>query len=159
MYKVNDAVFGELSLFLSWSKATSIDFCSKLSDIELIIDGEEDGKFDQEQYDAYLAFMENWETLQYNIVQSILDYYIQRRHELGYDVGHNEDYPLIDTAEQLLKHINLDGIIIKSAVLSEYIDVGLTFSCSWDDENGLGVKLLRGQVVEVGWPRINFPDN
>ncbi|CCG51545.1 hypothetical protein BANAU_3524 [Bacillus velezensis YAU B9601-Y2] len=51
-----------------------------------MIDGEEDGEFDEEQYMAYQTLMQNWEDLQPNLLQSVLDYYKQKRHELGYDI-------------------------------------------------------------------------
>lgn len=30
-------------------------------------------------------------------------------------------------------------------------DIGITFDCTWDIENGLGIRLLNERVTEVGY--------
>ncbi len=62
--KINDAVFGELEYDFVWSKDTSINFLGNEVEIALIVKGDEDGKFDEEQYVAYTSLMQNWEQLQ-----------------------------------------------------------------------------------------------
>lgn len=90
---INDPIFGELEYEYGWVKDTIIRFLEKESEISLVIDGEEDGEFD-EQYMIYQALMQNWEDLQPKLLQSILDYYKQKRHELGYDIELNEKLPI-----------------------------------------------------------------
>jgi len=148
---INDPIFGELEYEYGWAKDTIIRFFGKETEISLMIDGEEDGEFDEEQYKAYQALMQNWEGLQPSLLQSILDYYKQKRHELGYDIGLNENYPLIETPDQILEMITLDGIIVPYADIFEGRDIGITFSCTWDIENGLGVRLLNEKIIEVGY--------
>ncbi|MFO6498388.1 DUF6985 domain-containing protein [Bacillus sp. z60-11] len=148
---VNDPIFGELEYDYGWSKDTTIAFFGKETEIALMIDGEEDGKFDEDQYVAYQSLLQNWEGLQQSFLQSILDYYNQKRHELGYDVEFNENYPLIETKEQLLEDINLVGIIVPYSDIYEGRDIGIIFDCSWDTENGLGLRLINEKVIEVGY--------
>lgn len=148
---VNDTVFGELDYELTWFRYTTIEFCGKKADIALLIDGEEDGRFDEEQYIAYKALMQNWEELQYSLLQPILEYYQQKRYELGYDIEYNENYPAIETMEQLLEKINLVGITVPYGDIYEERDIGLSFDCTWDEENGLGIRLLDEQVNTVGY--------
>lgn len=116
-----------------------------------MIDGEEDGKFDEEQYAAYTSLMQNWEELQPSLLQSILDYYKQERHELGYDIEANKNYPLVETTDQILKMITLDGIVVPYADIFEGRDIRITFNCTWDEENGVGVRLMNEKVTEVGY--------
>lgn len=52
-----------------------------------------DGEFSEKQYASYNSLMQNWKDVQRNILQSILDYYKLKRHELGYDILNNENYP------------------------------------------------------------------
>ncbi|CAI8966064.1 DUF2004 domain-containing protein [Brevibacillus sp. IT-7CA2] len=148
---MNDPVFGELSYFLVWSKDATIHFCGKETEIALTVKGEEDGKFDEEQYMAYQSFMQNWEHLQQSVLQAILDYYKQKRHELGYDIEYHEDYPLIETQEQLLERVVLLEIVVPYGDIFEGRDIGLLFDCTWDEENGLGLRLLNEEVTEVGY--------
>lgn len=148
---INDPVFGELAYFLVWSRDTTIHFCGKEAKITLTVEGEEDGKFDEEQYMAYQSLIQNWEHLQPSVLQAIFDYYKQKRHELGYDIEFNEDYPFIETQEQLLERIVLHEIVVPYGDIFEGRDIGLLFGCTWDEENGLGLRLLNEEVTEVGY--------
>jgi len=149
--KINDAVFGELEYDFVWSKDTSINFLGNEVEIALIVKGDEDGKFDKEQYVAYTSLMQNWEQLQQSFLQSILDYYKQERQELGYDIEVNENYPLVETTNEILEMISLDGIVVPYAGIFDGRDIGITFNCTWDTENGLGIRLLNEKVTEVGY--------
>ena len=148
---INDPVFGELEYGQIWTKDTIIHFLGKEAEIALIIDGEEDGKFDEDQYTAYQSLMQNWEQLQYSFLQPIINYYQQKRHELGYDIEFNEHYPLVETTDHLLEMITLVGIIVQYADIYEGRDIGITFDCTWDIENGLGLRLLNEKVIGVGY--------
>ncbi|CQR55776.1 DUF6985 domain-containing protein [Paenibacillus riograndensis] len=149
--KINDAIFGELEYEYGWIKDTTIDFCGKESEISIMIDGEEDGEIDEEQYESYTSLMQNWDQLQQGFLQAILDYYIQKRHELGYDVEVNENYPLIETIDKLSEKITLVGITVPFADCFEGRDIGLNFDCIWDIENGLGLRLVNEKIINVGY--------
>lgn len=149
--KINDTVFGELEYEYGWFRYTTIEFCGKETEVALMIKGEEDGKFDKEQYIAYNSLMQKWEQIQYSILKPILNYYKQTRHELGYDIDHNENYPEIETTDQILEMINLVGIVVPYGDIYDERDIGIIFDCTWDIENGLGLRLLNEQVNEVGY--------
>ncbi len=149
--KINDAVFGELEYDYVWSRETTIEFCGKEAGIALIIDGEEDGEFSEKQYASYNSLIQNLGHLQQSILQPILDYYKQKRYELGYDVSYNENYPLLETINQLLERIRLVGIYVPSARRFEGRYIGLTFDCTWDMENGVGIRLINEEVARVGY--------
>ncbi|OKP88796.1 cytoplasmic protein [Paenibacillus sp. P3E] len=152
--KKNDPIFGDLEYNYSWSKDTTILFFGRETDITLMIDGEEDGEFDEEQYVAYQALMKSWEQLHESILEPILNYYRQKRHELGYDIAQNENYPLVETSDQILEMIALDGIVVPYGDIREGRDIGILFNCTWDQENGLGLRLLNEEVVDVGYQDI-----
>lgn len=80
-----------------------------------------------------------------------MEYYKQKRHELGYDIELNENYPLVETTNQMLKMISLDGIVVPYADIFEARHIGITFNCTWDTENGLGLHLLNEKVTEVSY--------
>lgn len=151
---INDPIFGELEYKYGWSKDTTIHFLGKETEVALMIDGEEEGEFDEEQYTAYQSLMQNWEQVQHSLLQPILDYYQQKRHELGYDIALNENYPLIETTDQLLDMITLEGIVVPYGEIREGRDIGILFNCTWDQENGLGLRLLNEGVVDVGYQDI-----
>ncbi|MGF7068094.1 hypothetical protein JOD89_002193 [Priestia megaterium] len=96
---INDKIFGELDYQYKWVGYRTIKFLGKDTEIALLVGGTEDGEFDEGQYVAYNLLMDNWEQIQHSILQPILDYYKQKRHELGYDDAVNEDYPLIEKVD------------------------------------------------------------
>ncbi len=150
--KINDAVFGELEFNnYDWIGYKNIEFFGNEVKVALIVRGEDDGQFEEEQYMAYNFLIERWQQLQQSILEPILDYYKQKRYELGYDVEFNENYPLIETATQILEKITLVGIFVPDNDLIDFLDIGLTFDCTWDMENGLGLCFVKGEVTEVGY--------
>ncbi len=149
--KINDPVFGELAYEYGWSRYTTIEFCGKEAEIALMIEGEEHGKFDEEQYIAYNSLIEKWGGIQYSILHPILNYYKQTRHELGYDIAYRRNYPEVENTNQILEMIDLVGIVVSYGDIYEERDIGITFDCTWDIEHGLGLRLLNEQVNEVGY--------
>ncbi|WP_313636994.1 DUF6985 domain-containing protein [Paenibacillus sp.] len=149
--KINDAVFGELEYNYGWVRYTTIEFCETEANIALMVDGDDDGEFSEKQYASYHSLIEDWGHLQQSVLQPILDYYQQKRFELGYDVSYNENYPIIDTVDELLKNIRLVGIYVPSARRFEGRYIGLTFDCIWDAENGVGIRLIDEEVAKVGY--------
>ncbi|NLL05736.1 MAG: DUF2004 domain-containing protein [Clostridiaceae bacterium] len=150
--KINDKVFGELEYNYTWSKDTTIKFLGKEVKIALMVKGNEDGKFEDEQYTSYNSLVQNWEQVQYDILQPILDYYKEKRYKLGYDEDEeDENYSIIKTIEELLEKIIFVGIVIPYAGSFEGRDIGLIFDCTWDKENGLGLRLVDEKIVKVGY--------
>ncbi|QWH38024.1 DUF6985 domain-containing protein [Bacillus mycoides] len=150
--KINDAVFGELEFNnYDWIGYKNIEFFGNEVKVALIVRGEDDGQFEEEQYMAYNFLIERWQQLQQSILEPILDYYKQKRYELGYDVESNENYPLIETVTQIPEKITLSGIFVPDNDLIDFLDIGLTLDCTWDMENGLGLCLVKGEVTEVGY--------
>lgn len=150
--KINDAVFGELEFNnYDWIGYKNIEFFGNEVKVALIVRGEDDGQFEEEQYMAYNFLIERWQQLQQSILEPILDYYKQKRYELGYDVESNENYPLIETVTQIPEKITLSGIFVPDNDLIDFLDIGLTFDCTWDMENGLGLCLVKGEVTEAGY--------
>ena len=96
---INNEIFGELEYDYIWYKDIEIEFLGKKNKIVLMVDGDEDGEFEEEQYIAYKILMEKWNGLQDILLQEILNYYNVIRHELGYDIEINEEYPLIETKQ------------------------------------------------------------
>ncbi|MGG3928207.1 DUF2004 domain-containing protein [Metabacillus fastidiosus] len=148
---IDDPVFGEIEYTYGWCKDITVKFFEKDTEIVLIIAGEIDEKFSEGQHESYISLMQNWKDLHQSFLQSILDYYTQKRHELGYDIEFNENYPLIETKDQLLEHITLVGIMVSYEDIYEGRDIGISFDCTWDEENGLGLRLINEKVIEVGY--------
>jgi len=148
---INDEVFGELSYSLFWHRDMNIQFAGKDCVVALNVDGDEDGGFDESQYIAYQSLMKNWVHFQHRFLTAILDYYVKRRYELGYAAQINKAYPLIETVDEIAKHIELVGIAVPYGDIFDGRDIGLMFDCTWDIENGLGLRLINEEVFRIGY--------
>lgn len=151
---INDIVFGELEFDYMWCENITIRFWDKEQNIILMVAGDEDGEFEEGQYDAYKTLMDKWDSAHVLFLKSILDYYNKKREELGIHIESNENYPRIESSEELLEHITLVGIKVPYANIYGGRSIGISFDCSWDSENGLGLRLNNEQVIEVGYQDI-----
>lgn len=149
--KKEDEVFGMIEFDYSWSKMEEIVFWGKREEIVLLISGDEGGNFEEEQYKAYNMLMKKWEDICPLFLESVLEYYTDRRIELGYDEEYNERFPEITNINELLEHITLVGIKIPYQMVGNGRRVGISFDCTWDTENGLGIKLCDEEVIKVGY--------
>ena len=148
---INDMVFGNLNFDFIWTKYTQIDFFSQKPEIAIMISGEENGTFEKGQYEAYQKLMDNWGEIHISFLKPILMYYQNRREELGYEIESNKNYPQIKSPEEILNHITLVGINVPYAELYGGRSIGITFDCTWDEENGLGLRLSDEQIVKIGF--------
>lgn len=146
---INDKIFGEIEYDLdSWYKEIKVKFGNEECLVDLIIHGDEEGEFDQLQYDAYTMAIENWEEL--IKIEPLLEYYNNLRYELGYEDGSNELYPLIETTEELLEHITLACVVIPYNINKDERRVHFAFSCTWDEDNGMAIRFINEKISEIG---------
>lgn len=151
---INDSIFGEIEYEYIWSRNSKIKFLSREVDIMLIIAGDDDGRFEDGQYEAYKVLTNHWDGIQEILLEFILDYYKEKRKKLGYDIEFNEHYPEINSTKELLDYITLVGIKVPYANIYGGRSIGISFDCTWDEENGIGVRLNDEQVIEVGYQDI-----
>ena len=122
----------------------------------LILYGEEESDITDYQRKCFTAFLEAWNGIQNEVLTQICSYFENLIRELGYGDGPNPQYPLLKDPEKMKELIHLDLILINEEGIYEGRCVGLAFSCTWNDENGLGVLLLNEQVKEIGYQDIVF---
>jgi len=58
--------------------------------------------------------------------------------------------------EQMLKMINMTGITVPYEEVFSGRDIGITFDCSWDNENGLGLRLINEEIFRIGYQDVAF---
>ena len=146
---IQDKVFGIIEYDGFWSKNMKINFFKKPTEVCLIISGDETGKFTDGQYAAYTTLIKDWDKIQSKLLDAVLEYYKKERYEIGCDIEDDELYPQIETADQLLEYITLVGIFVRHSLKDR--EIGITFDCTWDDENGVGLKLKNEEVVRSGY--------
>lgn len=94
-------------------------------------------------------FVENYEAMHDELLYKILEYYCDERENLGYDVEENEDYPFVSSIDEISNMITFRAITIPNQ--QRFIKgVFLVYDCSWDIEEGLGIRIVDGQITRVG---------
>lgn len=151
---IDNEIFGKLEFDYTWYKKEQILFGGREEEIVILVAGDEKGEFEDGQYEAYKMLRAKWSDLQEMLLGKILDYYKSRREELGYDIEQSEKYPEILTTKQLLEHITLVGVKIPYAEIYGGRSIGLSFDCTWDNENGLGLRLNDENITKVGFQDI-----
>ncbi len=151
-----DKVFGQLEYEFQWFGEKRFDFNGSENIITLAVYGEEDEEFSAKQYESYTKLLDSWSEIQKSVIDRGLSYYIDLRKKLGYEVQENEHYPKIESKDDFLKHIEFVGITIFAAKKLDGRYVGLTFDCSWDEENGLGFLLINEKVEKIGYQDVSM---
>ena len=108
------------------------------------------------QIEAFRRFNDNRDVFFADLEKQLLDYYNQTRTECDLDEETTKElFPVIDDARQLASMIRLTGILIGYFDGDDWSAViGLLAECSWEVEHGLGVKIVDGRVVEIGFQDI-----
>ena len=151
---INDSIFGKIEHDYKIRTRSKIKFFNNDVDIMLMIAGDDEGQFEDGQYEAYQALINKWNEIQETFLEPILEYYKQKRKELGYDIELNKNYPEIKSTKELLNYITLVGIKVPYADIYGGRSIGISFDCSWDEENGLGLRLNNEEVIDVGYQDI-----
>ena len=153
---LKDQTFGELYYEYGWNGTAALNWLGETENISLAVSGEEEDGISDYQRESFTAFVNAWPSLQAEVLEQIYHYYLRLAEELGYGDGSHPDYPRLGQVSDINEHIHLDLISIFEEGIYEGRCVGLAFSCSWDDENGVGVLLVNEKVEEIGYQDIVF---
>ena len=153
---MTDPIFGNMEYEYGWNGTVKIDCFGRTEEIALALSGEEDSPITEYQYSSFKAFMDAWEQIMDHTADAIREYYISLREELGYDKEDNAGYPPLDKTSEVLKLISLDMMVIPEEGIFDGRCVCLAFSCSWDEENGLGIRFINEAVDEIGFQDLAF---
>lgn len=85
-----------------------------------------------------------------SILNALLEYYPFLKEV------YREEIPTIISKYDFQDLISLNSIHIFNEEIDGYTYLGFSFDCSWDEEHGLGVKILKDKVIEVGHSDIAY---
>ena len=138
----------------AWFGKEKVSFNGRVYEVDVQIDSDDEDMIPENAKEVLTDLLNNMENYTSQVAESILDYYNDRRDELGYSDVENPDYPEIDTAEEILDMVSLIGITVPDQ--DDYDDTAfsLVFDCTWDKENGVGVCFEGGEVEDVGFQGI-----
>ena len=112
-----------------------------------------------EQIQALSQFIEERFAIFERLEQQLLEYYQSARaeaqhcYEADYFAAH---YPEISDKAHLERHVRLKSVLVGHYMSGPDSYIGLVIDCDWDQELGVGVKLVHNAVSEIGVQDIAF---
>lgn len=153
-------VFGNLDFSEDfWHGNLTIDFFKNTCNVELFVYVDEGEDFEQIQIDSFSEFMKKWDDIQHDVAEKLLNYYKTERKSLGYDKEANELYPDIDSVDEVLKMVNIVGLIVPYPAVCDVFEgrsIMIAMNCTWDIENGIGIRFLNEVIDEIGYQDVAF---
>jgi hypothetical protein len=103
------------------------------------------------QRDAFDLFRRIEEHVKPRVYAEILAYYqsIIRDYRAQFSAEFLHLAPRVSSVEEVRRLITPEAVYIDD-VRAEDGEVALLYDCTWDDSHGLGVRLAKGEVAEVG---------
>ena len=156
--KITHSVFGELTFDNGWTKYIDLYIFRKSYSVEVNIDADEDGEFDENQIQAFEFFFQDIQNriaqaesaiVSYydSIIDKVLEQVTDRAIESKFAVakGNPDEIFELLTVKQLLFPMNFD---------EETREAGFICDCEWDIENGVGIKYINELISEIGYQDI-----
>ena len=145
-----------------YERQIKLSFLDKEFDVDVCIMTEEE--IEEIQREAYEKCMAEWPEIQTRIAEEILVFYNEEE-KFTYGPEDPEEskewWPEINTVEELAEKLQLETIVIPEDFIMNIPRnqgkrcVYVLFNRDWggedDDDNGVAVKLLNEEVVEVGY--------
>lgn len=160
-------IFSNLSYSEEWNGRyceTTLSFGGEERSVGLLVQGDEDEKIAGIQRKAYDAFIGKWQTMEGEMLESLLNYYNEEE-KFAYGPDDPEEsaewWPDIDTPEAMAKAVTPEILVIpEEFMMEEGRRVYLLCSRVWGgedlDDNGVAVAFLNEEVVEIGYKDIAF---
>ena len=118
----------------------------------MIIDADDDGKFEVNQEKAYIFFKEHQDEMIKESNASVVSYYNNEISEIvsGYTDSNEKQFFLdkIGNEEEIFSLLKPKQIVFPLTFDETVEEVG--FLCDWDKENGIGIKFTNGVLSEIG---------
>ncbi|WP_396432375.1 DUF6985 domain-containing protein [Listeria booriae] len=140
-----------------WSGKTSITMFGKKREVILSIDGEEDANFSPIQREAYINFMSNMDEIMDAVELGIFEYYednYEEYRDMAGEVEADKIAPEISTIEELGNLVIPTQLIVRRVRKNGVRRIGLVCDCTWDIDNGVGVRIENEKVEEVDYQDI-----
>nr|WP_311772971.1 hypothetical protein [Listeria booriae] len=129
----------------------------KKREVILSIDGEEDANFSPIQRKAYTNFMSNMDEIMDAVELDIFEYYednYEEYRDMAGEVEADKIAPEISTIEELGNLIIPTQLIVRRVRKNGVRRIGLVCDCTWDIDNGVGVRIDNEKVEEVDYQDI-----
>ena len=150
--ELNHHILGKLTFNYGWTRELTVTIFGKQYVLEMIIDADDDGKFEVNQEKAYIFFKEHQDEMIKESNASVVSYYNNEISEIvsGYTDSSEKQYFLdkIGDEKEIFSQLKPKQIMFPLTFDETVEEVG--FLCDWDKENGIGIKFTNGVLSEIG---------
>jgi hypothetical protein len=150
MMPMHDDLFGDLSIeFLSYSGKCDVPFFGEMTEFGFSIRCMEDMEIQEAQREVFADFMKHKEHYAQQAETAIFHYYASECDDFrdAFDPETVDQHaPNITDVSQLKDLLSCGGVTILHPDIHGK-SFGLVYECSWDEEDGVAVKFVDGQVV------------
>ena len=150
--ELNHHIFGKLTFNYGWTWELTVTIFGKQYVLEMIIDADDDGKFEVNQEKAYIFFKEHQDEMIKESNASVVSYYNNEISEIvsGYTDSNEKQFFLdkIGNEEEIFSLLKPKQMMFPLTFDETVEEVG--FLCDWDKENGIGIKFTNGVLSEIG---------
>ena len=150
--ELNHHILGKLTFNYGWTRELTVTIFGKQYVLEMIIDADDDGKFEVNQEKAYIFFKEHQDEMIKESNASVVSYYNNEISEIvsGYTDSSEKQYVLdkIGDEKEIFSQLKPKQMMFPLTFDETVEEVG--FLCDWDKENGIGIKFTNGVLSEIG---------
>jgi hypothetical protein len=150
--ELNHHILGKLTFNYGWTRELTVTIFGKQYVLEMIIDADDDGKFEVNQEKAYIFFKEHQDEMIKESNASVVSYYNNEISEIvsGYTDSSEKQYFLdkIGDEKEIFSQLKPKQMMFPLTFDETVEEVG--FLCDWGKENGIGIKFTNGVLSEIG---------
>lgn len=118
---------------------------------------EENPTITQEHVAAFNYAKDNQIIIRDSIITVLMEKYPELQRQYGYDEDETEEsMPDIRDKEDFKDLIGLSKVHIMNIFRDGIAYTGYEFTCSWDEEHGLGLMMYQNKVVSIGEAATSF---
>ena len=107
----------------------------------------DDGEIPDVEKETLELFLENYTQYKQLLLKPIFDYYQDCRDEWGATEPDDPKFPEVKDMNKMYEMASLHGAIVYDEAYSENRTIGLFYDCSWDEEEGMGIRIVLGNTL------------
>jgi len=138
---------------LSWDDFYWLGESTKPFNVEVHINSKDEEPHSPHHLQIYAwnEFINNYSSISTGILNEVFRYYIEMRPRyLAMGPEWVENMPEVNDPKEIESMITLNSICVNWPYDEMSVQIGMSYSCAWEREHGLGIVLENNKVKEVG---------
>ena len=95
-------------------------------------------------------FLDNYSEYTQFLLEHIFEYYKECRDEWGATEPDDPKFPEVKDKNKMYEMASLRGLMVLDEAYSGKQTITLFYDCTWDEEEGMGIKMVGFNIVNIG---------